>query len=201
MNTLFRTKGIYPTLVLLILLMFGSFTINSQGSKVWLITGDSRLELTVGSNVKDFHCQSMDYHGTDTLVQVWEISSGRTIFNGKVTLKASSFDCHNRFMTRDFHNTIKAGEFPTVIIQFEQLVKQPDFDLINGEVIVSLAGKSEKYNVRCKITDYTNDGMHIEGSRSFSLSDFDLEPPQKLFGAIKINDLVLVDFHLVMRYL
>jgi len=159
------------------------------------------LELIIGTNVKDHHCLSLGYDGKDTMKEFIDPATGQTTLSGEIRMKTTSFDCHNYFMTKDFSKTIKADQFPELVIRFDHLTKSQDSKVgeLTGLIIVTLAGKSRTYDVQCQILENNKKNKLIEGTQAFLLSDFELEPPDKLFGAIRVKDRVLVDFHLKLR--
>jgi hypothetical protein len=184
------------SLIIWHLLQVGTF-FHDHTERQWLVTASSKLEISGSTNINRFHCLSTDYAGSDTLTEYVDRKTGIRVLAGVVTLMTSSFDCHNEMITRDFKETLKAGDYPKVNIRFVELKKKHGRkgDL-NGMVEITLAGTSKKYPVTCQIKSADNNEQHLEGTRNFNLSDFGLQPPDKLFGAIKTDDNVSVIFHL-----
>jgi hypothetical protein len=67
---------------------------------------------------------------------------------------------------------------------------------MNGMVEITLAGISKKYPVTCLIKSAGDNEQHLQGTRSFRFSDFDLKPLNKLLWPIKAQDNVTMVFHL-----
>ncbi len=168
----------------------------------WQVTAKSRLEISGATNINQFRCLSINYEGQDTIKETCDGETGEPALNGEIVMKSSGFDCHNSIMTRDFARTVNANAFPEIRIKFISLKR--DFSVKNenrlfGKVEITLAGKSKLYSVSCVVKEENEESKHLEGNRTFHFSDFGLEPPQKLFGAVKVKDAVSVDFHLKLR--
>ena len=122
------------------------------------------------------------------------------MLEGGITLMASNFDCHNDMTTRDFKKTLRTENHPEVYIRFLQLKRQREQKPeLTGTMEIVIAGVSKRYPVTCLIKSAGNNEKHLEGTRSFKFSDFGLQPPDKLFGAIKVEDNISVNFHLRLK--
>ena len=166
----------------------------------WLVTANSKLEISGTTNVNRFHCLSTDYPSTDTLTEYFDRKTRTSILEGGITLMASNFDCHNDMTTRDFKKTLRTENHPEVYIRFLQLKRQREQKPeLTGTMEIVIAGVSKRYAVTCLIKSAGNNEKHLEGTRSFKFSDFGLQPPDKLFGAIKVEDNISVNFHLRLK--
>jgi len=110
-----------------------------------------------------------------------------------------NFDCQNRILNKDLRKTLKAEEYPTMTIHFVDLERIPntDGDYLKGTVQIELAGKRKQFVIpyTIKKTDKTT---KLEGSRAFTFGDFDLVPPSKIGGMIKVKDDFNVNFTLYL---
>ncbi len=164
----------------------------------WMISGSSRMEITGATNVNTFQCLSVNYDGKDVMLERSHRGGNRSL-HGEIIMKATSFECNNAVMTKDFAKTVKASDFPEIIIRFVNLSEEAfssEARVLTGKVEITLAGNSSRYPVTCTIRSISENVNHLEGRRQFKFSDFGLEPPQKLFGAVQVKDEVWVDFHL-----
>ncbi len=168
----------------------------------WQVTGKSRLEILGATNINEFHCLSVSYGGEDIMKEDCSQASESSSLSGEIVMKSSGFDCHNSMMTRDFAKTVKANEFPEISIRFIGLKENPSRkNVLFGKVEITLAGEARIYTVSCIVKEESEKSKHLKGTRTFYFSDFGLQPPQKLFGAVKVKDAVSVDFHLKLQKL
>ncbi len=124
--------------------------------------------------------------------------------NVKVKLPVSGFGCINKMMTADFQKALKADEHPFIILYFSNLLlpyapkqnqKQKN---VHAQIAFKIAGVQKKYNVVFDQVEFTNDIMKITGLVKLKMSDFNVEPPQAMFGMIKTKDEIAVQF--VLRF-
>lgn len=182
------------------ILAFSGATIYTE--KYWQVTSESRLEIAGETNINEFHCLSVNYLGENTLLETKNEETGQQEISGDIVMQATGFDCHNTIMTKDFAKTINANEFPEIKISFIKLQRtmpKKENQQLSGQIAITLAGKTRTYAVSCVVREESDKGKHLEGNRSFRLSDFGLKPTQKFFGAVKVKDSVSVDFHLLLK--
>jgi hypothetical protein len=163
----------------------------------------SSVEILGRTNVNKFQCISGPYTGKDTLILTAE-EHHRTLFHrGKVQLKASGFTCGLRMMTKDFAKTIKADEFPFIEIEFTSFEHTPAYsrtkEEFNSQLNITLANNPVGCQVKCTVVRDEAGLVHLVGSRTFTFAEFNLKPPSRMLGTVKVNEDLIVNFHLVLR--
>ena len=169
-----------------------------------IVQSSSRIYVEGSTNISSYTCAIDKYTGSDTL----ELHEGgrnvRPVFvKGAVQLAASCFDCGLALMTSDFQKTIKSREHPTIVIDFISFERMPAYssapERFKGILKISLGGVTKVFEVNCAI-DVNDAGLiHLVGSRDFLFSDFELSPPTRMLGAVKVNEALKVSFHLKLR--
>lgn len=166
----------------------------------WAIEKTSTLKVAGKSNVNEFTCNIAGYYQPDTLSYTEDDNGKAVRLNGCLEIDVFRFDCHNKMITQDLRKTLKAENYPTLIIRFVSLERTPSFQNITqkmkGWVEVELAGVRKTFQINYEFVRKSNDTYVLNGSRVFCFSDFNLAPPRKLAGAIKIKDEFSVDFSL-----
>ncbi len=190
-------------------LLISSFSFPEEAGRNYLIhclivQKDSKLIISGKTNVNSFHCVIPNYFGSDTLVLQEGGKNKKPVFiKGSVALQASLFDCGLQMMTHDLMNTIKAKEYPNIVITFKSFERLPKYNLkeekFKGVITISLAGTSKQFDVKCAIEAKPSGLIYLSGGRQFLFSDFNLEPPQKMMGMIKTQEELDVNFNLVLR--
>lgn len=168
-----------------------------------IVQPSSRLTIDGKTNVNAFQCAITQYFGKDTLVLQEGPRNRRPVFKkGYVGLEASSFDCGMQVMTNDFGKTIKANKYPVVSIEFVSFERVPKYEgsteKFKGKLKISLGGVTKPFEMNCTIETEESGYIHLKGGRSFTFSDFNLEPPSKMMGLVKVADDLIVNFHLVL---
>lgn len=168
-----------------------------------IVKPESQLFIEGKTNLSGFTCAIRQYCGADTLVLHEGGQSVRPVFvNGTVGLDASSFDCGMALMTSDFRKTIRANEFPQIIIDFISFERAPTYskgeERFTGILKISLTGITRLFEVPCIISTRSDGKIHLIGERSLTFSDFKLIPPTRMFGSVKVDEHLKVKFHLVL---
>jgi hypothetical protein len=187
-------------------LLFGIHWQGNNGTrpsiKRWAVANNSSLNIEGRSNLSSFSCQVTRYLETDTMQYVKNETTRQFIFtNSCLTIDINNFDCHQRIITNDFRKTLKAGQNRFLKIQFLSL---DAFDVRNqqtvkGKVEIWLAGQ-----VKCTTIDFktnaTNTGLiQMNGTKTLLFSEFNLHPPKKMAGIIKIKEEIRVNFQLFFK--
>jgi hypothetical protein len=192
-------------LFLLLPFAFMSASVPSQDNQViyrLVIHPTSSITIAGSTNVNKYKCVIAKYAGSDTLLLTAERGKGAYFKKGLVKLEASRFDCEKQMITKDFAETIQAEKYPYITINFISFERVPEFkeseEPFRGKFTITLANTSVPCDVRCKIVKDKNNLIHLKGWHLFKFSDFNLEPPTKMMGLIKVEEMITVDFHLVM---
>jgi hypothetical protein len=179
-------------------LLFGS---NKSDKGTWVIDAGSRLAIQGSTNVNKFTCRFDYYYGSDTLQYVRNYRTGKLNFsNNKMIIPVRSFDCGARQISNDFRKTLKSEIYPQLTIAFRSLenpFNQNDC-FIDGVVDITLAGVTTTYTVRY-LVNLEKNSIKLKGTRAVNFSEFGLEAPTKLQGLIKVDEVLNVEFNLLLK--
>lgn len=168
-----------------------------------IVQPSSKIIVNGKTNVNSFRCAITQYTGADTLVLQEGGARKRPFFQkGLVGVEAARFDCGMQLMTHDFWDAIKYKEYPIVSIEFISFERIPELstgkDSFNGRMRISLAGVTKPFDVICTIEVEGSGLIHLKGGRNFTFSDFNLTPPTRMMGLVKVEDSIEVNFHLIL---
>ena len=166
----------------------------------WAVEKTSTLKITGKSNVNEFACSIAGNNKPDTISYV-EDDAGRAVrLDGNLELDVLRFDCQSKMITNDLRKTLKAEDYPKLVIRFLSLERTPSLQstgqTMKGWVEVELAGTRKAFQVGYEFSKGANNTYILNGKRGFTFSDFKLVPPRKLAGAVKVKDEFAVDFNL-----
>jgi len=170
----------------------------------WVVMKGGSLRVKGSTNINKFTCEIKDYSKPDTIV-VYKSKGDKDVLplNGDLNLDIRGFDCFNPVMTADLRKTLKAKEYPNLVIRFLTLSKFPlpgqKQDIIKGLVDIELSGVKRRFEVNYKFTADERQTMRMVGERDISFSDFKLVPPRKLGGMIQTDDKLSVEFQLILK--
>lgn len=169
----------------------------------WVVEKKSVLRIDGSSNVSDFTCEITEYMRCDTLWGIQDPSGPQYAFtsNSALTVDIRRFDCHHKYITSDFRKMLKCETYPALHIRFLTLEEPRGGSVVNGRVMVELAGKRKIMDIRYKCEQTGQDLVHLTGDKKMRFGDFELEPPRKVGGLIRINEEITVHFNLLFRKL
>lgn len=201
---MFCKRDIY-WFVFIIVLFFDATTIAvAQPGKIvkWVVEKNSSLRVQGTSNLNSFTCNINEYSRKDTII-CFGNATGPINLRGEIQMDILGFNCHSNMITTGLRKTLKADEYPTMTIRFLSIQYMPVFqnkmELIKGWIEVKLAGSVKRFELSYSFLQAGLSYVQLNGMRRFRFSDFNLSPPQKFGGLIKIKDDFDVHFQLILR--
>ena len=182
-------------LLLTLLFLAMSFDTAVREAQV-IISPDSELVISGSTNVNKFHCRYSVSELDRPLSVIYEVGAERYTFrNTRLKLANSCFDCGGRAINRDFQELLKTDEYPEVQLKLLYVeIPENDLDPLKVGVEVTLAGEARTFETLV-VCDRSG-SLCIEGYLDVCFSDFDLEPPTKVMGIIKVSDQLTVSLKL-----
>jgi polyisoprenoid-binding protein YceI len=148
--------------------------------------------------------------GTSTLhdweADVTEIEGNATILFQKdqvfveelqIQMPVTSIKSDKKGMDRDMHEALKASRFPE--ITFELINASNDDNAIDYSGELTVGGVTQSISGVVTTIHENNGILSFSGEVGFRMTDFDIEPPTALFGALKTGDELTIRFTLVMK--
>lgn len=169
----------------------------------WAVLKSSNLRVFGTTNVNKFNCDITEYAALDTIsCNKIKLKEGYTMAGG-LQLDVKSFNCHNPIMTSDLRKTLKSKDYPYLYVRFINIAKLPDLkpsaETIGGWVEIEIAGVVRRFDMQYTISSASAEQVVLSGKRQLLFSDFNITPPSRLGGMIKVNNELEVSFTLQMR--
>ncbi len=176
----------------------------SYPNEMWIIKSSSSLEVDGSTNINSFSCKILSCKQIDTLFFSSKESQHKQVkVDGKLRINVADFDCHHRIMTKDLQKTLQAHKHPQMIVKFLTFSEMPTSTqgskMITGDVEIELAGVRKSFLVQYSINRISNNNLDLIGFRKVNFSDFNLKPPSKLGGTIKVKNELQVEFKLQLQ--
>jgi hypothetical protein len=154
--------------------------------------------------VNEFSCAIPGYYESDTIF-LTDNELNKTIrLNGCMEIDVFKFDCSNNLITKDLRKTLKASEYPKLVIRFltlDRLESGSDRQYMKGWVEVEVAGVKKTMQISYEYERKNGSVSILNGKKVFCFSDFKLSPPKKMAGIIQIKDEFTVDFRLRLSHM
>jgi hypothetical protein len=148
------------------------------------------------SNVNEF---SFNYIEEQQFNNVGATSQGSQV---ELSIPIKQFHASNPMMYKDFLELMKESEHPNIKIAFSKSQLTMAVQRISEdcpEISITIAGITRVYKVQCNIAR-CGEQYYLSGEQSIKLSDFQLKPPQKLMGMVKVNNKIDVDFGFIITF-
>jgi hypothetical protein len=190
------------TLSTLLIVTFGllpALTLAQDGQAQ--LRDSSKLSIKGKSNVNEFTCESEHELQKDSLDYSYVVRGDTVQVSGvNLSLEIDQFDCGKRAINRDFKSTLKYKEFPFIEIILNELVISDSTSLIPKEarVTIRIAGTERHYTVPLNSFSSSEESFTVGGNKVLRMTDFGLDPPSPMFGLIKVEDELDIQFDLVI---
>lgn len=178
---------------LFIIIAFGLFSTLSLTGQEYLVVMEKTVLIKGKTSFGRFSCSYQNNQEQDT-VSFSKVSHTESLMD--LSIPVALFDCGNRMLERDFGKTLKHEKFPSIEVRLN------DFKRIGqhyfGDIWIKLTGKEMKMEHIPFILHEGEEGMFLYSEIAISLDYFDLNPPKKLFGLIKVQDELMIELSLKM---
>jgi hypothetical protein len=163
------------------------FTILKKGS-FFLINGESNInKFTCDCNCEDTLWYSGIYK--DNILQ---------LDNMLLHVPVQQFNCGNFLIDTNFNILLKSQQFPFIAISVKD-IRIPDSankNMILTKTRLTIAGVTKHFYLPLLFTKNKNGLYTIQGKADINIRDFDINELEKIFGVIRINKNVNIDFQL-----
>lgn len=162
-----------------------------------VINERSSLRILGKTNVNKFECGFGGKIAADTLYIGSLKSEGEQVLRkAQLRISVEDFDCGMKLMTEDMLELLNAKEFPFLSVTVISLKKVGNVH--ESIARFTIAGKTRDYKV--PLTAKTSgDWTYCTGINEINIRDFGLTPPSKFWGAVKVDEIIQVEFNLILK--
>ncbi|MFO7721794.1 MAG: hypothetical protein R6V49_01085 [Bacteroidales bacterium] len=119
-----------------------------------------------------------------------------------IKIPVKDFKTDNQMIYRDFLEMVKSKQHPDILIGIDySFLEKVQREKKSGKtyVEVNLAGVSRIYEMCINYSGKTGAYTRLSGSETMKLTDFKLNPPQRIFGIVRVSNEIIVNFDFVYR--
>ncbi len=156
------------------------------------------IDINGETNLSNFHLsQTLDHQ---LYLSVNDTHWARNTDSSSMTeihIPVKQFSTGNPFLYHDFLDLLKADEHPEIIIRIpRKQLENVDYgsDSIDPEISITLAGITRRYHIICSVNSCSNHDLFLRGEKELKLTDFDIQPPVKSMGLIRVKNEVIINF-------
>jgi len=157
------------------------------------------------SNVRGFKCtaQAMEAEVVTTrpdaaaALKFGEKAVTSVVFR----VPAGELDCKNRQMNEHMQKALKSGANPTIAFELGTYELLDTSGKLRAKLAgtLSLGGVTKPITVDAELVQEAEGGLRVKGVYDLRMTDFGLKAPSLMMGTMKVQDLVKVNFDLVLK--
>ncbi len=172
-----------------------------------LITEQSKLALSGTSNVNKFTCECTQKFSPMAVGATSSSNRSQIVFaNTALKLTTTKLDCGQKIMNKDMYRTLKAEEYPYITIE----LKKAQFPVgvtiddcaewveLDAETVITIAGNARKVPLKVKARNLASGRFQFRSAQALKMTDFGIQPPTAMMGAIKVRDAITIQFDLIV---
>ncbi len=159
---------------------------------------NSYIRISGKSNVNQFNF----IYNTQQHSEIKSSKKAKDTGRFEIIIPIKDFEASNPLMYDDFLKLMKASVYPEIKIGIpdDQLfILERESPSLCPEMQITIAGITRKYKIDCLLTT-CSDNVFLIGSQKIKLSDFNLEPPEKLYGMVKVENEIKVNFSFIITF-
>jgi len=182
-------------ILLITVLSLSSAYSQSERKRVKINTHTSFVEIHGTTNVNSFNC-SYNAKLPENEFEVTLIKKGNVIEveHEALFLKVLNFKCPNPQMSDDLHDLLEYEDYPYIIFQVKKITNKK-----TAHIMIEMAGEKQFYTVNLN-NSLNNNQLISNATMELCITDFGLQPPEKFFGMVKVNENIEVEFKIEMNF-
>lgn len=188
------TKNFQKTFALLAFACTVAFTQTSI-AQTYKIAPGSEIKVAGTSNIHDWNMQTTAISG-DAQITL----AGKNVTDVKTlnfSTAAKNLKGKEDLLNTRAHKAMKADKFPTIAFKLNSA--SVSGDVVKGNGSLTIAGVTKEVAVQGKATENADGSLSISGSRKIKMSEYGIQPPSFMLGALKVADEINVIYNLKLK--
>jgi hypothetical protein len=187
-----------------ILVIAGTLTLGAAAGQSGLnrIVVLQAAELIIGgkTNVNSFSCSLRKSNLCDTLAVFGRTLNDYTVFDGlEIGFDVADFGCDLALMTRDFRALLKSDTYPQIRMRIDEIKYEGNSrngsgGPVSAMITLLIAGERGVEHIRKANIHRIQQKVIFSGTHEVLMTRFKIDPPTKMFGAVRTEDQLEIDF-------
>jgi hypothetical protein len=165
----------------------------------------SRLWVSGTSTVRSFECGATTFalkvDGAPPSPVAAVLAGDKGIVTVELSVPAAQLDCKNGKMNEHMLKALKATQFADISFRLESYVlgRKNDAMAVSLTGSLQLGGVTRPVAIEAAAIAAPDGALKVIGAYSLKMTEFGLQPPKLMLGALKVNELVTVNFDLLLK--
>lgn len=191
-----KRQTIFTLLFSLLLIL----PLHAQQSE-FTLSSDYSMTIDGTSNVRDWSAEITSMEGVLILregasedLSSW---SPEDLISLELQIPVEDIDTDTRRLTSNIHKYLKEDNQPVITFELQRIISvEPAGNsiAIQAEGVVTAAGKAHTTVMNVTAEQAGNGMIQFSGNQQLKMTDFDIEPPTAMLGAIRAVDEVTINY-------
>jgi hypothetical protein len=164
---------------------------------------NSYLSIDGSTNLISFKLTQNEKNLTLKNYRITAIRNQNTIYFNKPNfpIYVDRFTSKNPMALRDFLKLIKSETYPVIEVEIDSLQilsSSKDNFTTNAYINFTITGVKKQYQFQIS-TSSDNNFFILKGSKKINIHDFNLSPPDQIFGLIKVSEFIVINLHFILK--
>jgi polyisoprenoid-binding protein YceI len=146
------------------------------------------------TNVNDFH---MQYRESGFCEVPGDFRKGNSMI--EIEIPADQIEADSKLMLKDFLELINADKYPTITIEIDS--DEITFDNAGESDLktigISMNGITKQFSSQTFSDACFGNQWCLTGKLKIKLTDFNIQPPNKFLGLVKVRDEIFINFRIL----
>ncbi len=161
------------------------------------LSPNSTVSINGDAGITSFTCDFDTYYFHQPAYILYRTKNSTLDFQDtQLVLENRGFDCGKKGRNKDFHDMVRTQEYPQMKITLNEVVLHGPNE-VSANVDIRIAGKENNYMIPVKILHQPE--FQVQGQFRINIKDFGLEPITKLFGLIKVDEVIDINIDLILQ--
>jgi hypothetical protein len=157
----------------------------------------SIIRIAGKTNINSFSCEHNNKLNVDTLhVQSNSVGSYFELRDSEISVPVAGFECGLSQMTREMMDLLEEESYPDLKLNVLSLKR--DDNKVEAFTLITIAGNGVVYKV-CSTLKGRQNWTSCKGTLDLNIRDFGLEPPTKFLGAVRVKEMITIEFDLKLK--
>jgi polyisoprenoid-binding protein YceI len=160
----------------------------------FIVSEESKVVVKGTSSLHDWETNVTEINGGG--VFALGANSIESANNFHLSIPVKSMESGKRGMDNKIYEALKANKSPKIEFQFKNISQQSSGKItVNGKMTV--AGKAKDVQLT---SDYVidNGNIIVKGVHSMKMTEFDIDPPTAMLGAVRAGDQIQIEYNLIL---
>ncbi|PRY49183.1 polyisoprenoid-binding protein YceI [Arcticibacter pallidicorallinus] len=189
------TKNLQKTFVLLTFAFSTVAFTQSSIAQTYKIAPGSEIKVDGTSNIHDWNMKTTTMSGDAQVALAGKNLTDVKTLNFSTAVK--NLKGKEDLLNSRAHKAMKADKFPTIAFKLNSATVSGD--IVKGSGSLTIAGVTKEIAVQGKAVENADGSLSINGSRKIKMSEYGIQPPSFMLGALKVADEINVTYTLKLK--